>query len=247
MLVDTSDLTIEEQVDIIDKAVRDEACRLALLRVWPRESDELERFRFNYRIARFAVRSFWKLLFGLRVYGQRNLRFREHFIFASNHISYADPPIVGSCLNREVSFVAKKELFRNRLFGWLIRSFNAIPIDRDEIDRSTLRLLISKLRSKESVLMFPEGTRSRNGELGTFKGGIGFLSLHTGTTVVPLLVRGSNGLGRCLTRRERLELYIGPPIRLPADYEPEDKKLDYRLLNQMVFETMRMMQDEAEA
>jgi cytidylate kinase len=247
ILVDTSDLTIDQQVETIEKAVLDAARKLASLRVWPGERDEFERFSLHYRITRFAVHMFWKLFFGLRIYGQRNMRYREHFIFASNHISYADPPIVGSSLNREVSFVAKKELFSNRFLGWLIRSYNAIPIDRDEIDRRTLKLLISKLKSGESVLMFPEGTRSKTGELGTLKGGIGFLSLHTGSTVVPLFVRGSNGLRDCLVRRKRLELHIGPPIRLPAGYEPEDKKLDYRLLNQMVFETLRMMKDEAEA
>lgn len=245
MLVDTSDLTIDQQVEMIEKAARDAARELAALRVWPGERDEFERFRPHYRISRLAVRLFWRIFFGLRIYGRENLRYREHFIFASNHISYADPPIVGCGLNREVSFVAKKELFRNRLFGWLISTYNAIPIDRDEIDRRTLRLIISKLKCGESVLMFPEGTRSRDGELRTFKGGVGFLSLHTGVTIVPTFIKGSNELRDCLLRRKRLELHIGPPIRLPAGYEPEDKKLDYRLLNQMVFETLRMMKDEA--
>ena len=247
ILVDTSDLTIDQQVETIEKAVLDSARRLASLRVWPGERDEFEHFMFHYRATQFVVRVFWKIFFGLRVYGQNNIRYREHFIFASNHISYSDPPIVGCNLNREASFMAKKELFRNRFFGWLIRSLKSIPIDRNEIDRRTLKLIISKLKSGESVLMFPEGTRSKTGELGTFKGGIGFMSLHTGTTIVPVFITGSNELRDCFLRRKRLELHFGPPIRLPAGYKPEDKKLDYRLLNQMVFETLRMMKDEAEA
>ena len=111
----------------------------------------------------------------------------------------------------------------------------------------TMKLILSRLKSRKSVLMFPEGTRSKTGEIGSLKGGIGFLSLNTGVTIVPVFVRGTNKLIDCLLRRKRLELNIGPPIRLPAGYEPENKKLDYRLLNQMVFEELRMLKDEWEA
>ncbi len=246
ILVDTSDLTIVQQVETIEKAVLDVASKLASLRVWPGERNDFEHLALHYGLTLFIVRVFCRLFFRLKIYGKRNLRYREHFIFASNHTSYADPPIVSCGLNLEVAFLAKKELFRNRLFGGFISQYKAIPIDRGEIGRRTLKLIISKLESSESVLMFPEGTRSKTGELGTFKGGIGFLSLHTGTTIVPVFIRGSNELWDCFLRRKRLELHIGPPIRLPVDYESEDKKLDYRLLNQMVFETLRMMKDESE-
>ncbi len=246
ILVDTSDLTIEQQVETIEKAVLDAASKLASLRVLPGERNDFEHLRLYYGLTLFIVRMFCRLFFGLKIYGKKNMRYRENFIFASNHKSYADPPIVSSGLNIEVTFLAKKELFRNRFFGRFISSYKAIPIDRGEIDRRTLKLIISKLKSAESVLMFPEGTRSKTGELGTFKGGVGVLSLHTGTTIVPIFIRGSNELWDCFLRRKRLELHIGPPIRLPAGYEPEDKKLDHRLLNQMVFETLRMMKDESE-
>jgi cytidylate kinase len=247
MLVDTSDLTIDQQVEWIERGAIEMARYLDSLRVHGGERDELRRFSFHYRIAHSALRWFWRLFFGLKICGAENLRYREHFIFASNHISYADPPIVGSCLNREVSFVAKKELFRNRFFGWLIRSYNAIPIDREESDRKTLKLIINKLKRRESVLMFPEGTRSKTGEIERLKGGIGFLSLHTRTTIVPVFIKGSNELKDCLLRRKSLEVRIGYPIRLLQGYQPADKKLDYRLLNQMVYESLRMLKDESEA
>ena len=247
MLVDTSDLTIDQQVECIERTAIETARSLDSLIVRKGERDDFRRFSLYYRISHAAVRWFWRLFFGLEIRGSENLRYRENFIFASNHISYADPPIVGSCLNREVSFVAKKELFRNRFFGWLIRSYNAIPIDREETDRRSLKLIINKLKRRESVLMFPEGTRSKNGEIGELKGGIGFLSLHTRTTVVPVFVKGSNALKDCLLRRKRLEVRIGHPIRLPSGYEPADKKLDYGLLNQMVYESLRMLKDESEA
>ncbi|MCK4350668.1 MAG: (d)CMP kinase, partial [Candidatus Krumholzibacteria bacterium] len=247
ILVDTSDLTIDRQVETIERAVLDAARKLASLRVWPGERNDSEHITLHFRVTLFIVRVLCKLIFGLRIYGQDNLRYREHFIFASNHISNADPPIVSCGLKREVYFLAKKELFRNRFFGWLIRSYNSIPIARDEIDMRTMKLILSRLKSGKSVLMFPEGTRSKTGEIGSLKGGIGFLSLNTGVTIVPVFVRGTNKLMDCLLRRKRLELNIGPPIRLPAGYEPENKKLDYRLLNQMVFEELRMLKDEWEA
>ena len=247
LLVDTSSLTIEQQVGLIEDSVMRETERLAALREGDGGRNEFASMRFYYRISHFAVRLFFRVLFGLRITGKENLEYGECPVFACNHISYADPLVAGSGVNREVSFVAKKELFRNRFFGWLIRTYNAIPIDRDEIDRNALKRISSELGSGRSILMFPEGTRSKDGSIGELKAGLGFIALHNGKPVVPMYVGGTDDLFGCFLRRRRLEVRIGPPIRMPEGYRPRDRRNEYRTLSAMVREEMRMLQDESEA
>ncbi len=245
--VDTSTLTVEQQVSVIERHVRGEAERMAHLAVWQGESNPYEKMRTYYRFSRTMVRVFFRLFFGLRIIGEDNLRFRENFIFASNHISYFDPPVVGCALKREVSFVAKKELFKNRLLAWLIRRYHAIPVDRNEIDKTTMKRILKKLTGGESILMFPEGTRSRNGGLGRFKTGLGFLSLQSRVSVVPVHVVGTAAMRDCFLRRRKLEVRIGAPIRVGIGHEPNDKRRDYETLSAMVRNSMEMLKHEAEA
>lgn len=244
--VDTSSLTIEQQVSEIERLVRREAARLAQLRVPPGQRNRFERMLVYYRISHLLVRGLFRLFFGLEIHGSENIRYSENFIFASNHLSYFDPPVVGCALRREVSFVAKKELFRNRLFGWLIRRYHAIPVDRNEIDRTTMKLIMGKLAGGESILLFPEGTRSRDGAIGTFKAGLGFLSMQSGVSIVPVYVTGTDAMRDCLMRRRRLQVRIGLPIRVAAEYRPDDKKKGYEILSSMVRNEMVMLKYEAD-
>lgn len=244
-VVDTSGLTVEGQVSMIEGIVREEARRLSELLV-PEGTRNPYVFRRRYfRFSQLLVRGLSRVLFGLRTTGRRHLRFRENCLFASNHRSYADPPLVGCTLEREIWFLAKTELFANRLFARLIRAYHAIPIDRAELDRSTVRTVESLLGEGESVLMFPEGTRSRDGRLQEFKPGIGLIALRGGAPIVPVHISGSDRLRDCLLRRRRLEVRIGPPIRIPRGYRPDDRKRDYRILASMIHEELRMLEDES--
>ena len=244
-LVDTSTITIEEQAVLVEAAVRREAERIAELSVENGERNAFATMHRYYGISQAFVRGIFRILFGLRIYGTEHLRFRENFIFASTHLSYADPLVVGGSLEREVFFLAKKELFRNRIFSRLIRTYHAIPVDREEIERKTMKLILEKLSSGASILMFPEGTRSRSGEIGRLKPGLGFTALKSGVSVVPVYVRGSNRLPDCLLRRRKLEVRIGPPIRVAKGGTADDRKRDYLVLTDMVYQELRMLKDEA--
>jgi len=245
MLIDTSKITIDEQVGLVESAVKREAQRIAELVL--DKGDPYARMRRYYAASHTCVRGVFRLLFGLRIFGREHLRYRENFIFASNHVSYADPLAVGGSLDREVYFLAKKELFRNGLFGGLIRRYHAIPIDRDEIELKTMKLVLELLSRGESILMFPEGTRSRNGEIAPLKPGLGFTAISSGASVIPVYVTGSNHLGDCFLRRRKLEVRIGPPIRVPKGSATDDRKRDYQVLTDMVRSALRMLKDEASA
>lgn len=245
ILVDTSEITIDRQVSVIEERVRSEAARLSEAWSAGRRGKGPSRMRLHYLFAHTLLRCLFRLLFGMRVLGRDNARFPENCIFASNHLSYVDPPLVGSALDREVWYVAKRELFRNRLFGRIIRYFHAIPINRAMFDRSTVRALEELVENGESVLMFPEGTRSRSGELGKIKTGVCMIALRTGRPVVPVYLSNTDRLSDCFLRRKRLEVRIGPPIWTGDGYTPEDRKEDYSVLASMITEELRMLKDEA--
>jgi cytidylate kinase len=246
-VVDTSRITIEAQVALVEAEVSREAERIAALAVRDGDRNPFARMGGYFGISQRVVRAASRVLFGLRISGSANLRYRENYIFASNHRSYADPLIVGCALNRDIWFMAKKELFRNRLFAGLIGAYHAIPVDRDEIERKTMKRLFSLLGEGRSVLMFPEGTRSRTGELRDLKPGLGFTALKSGTTIVPVYVTGTDRLFECLLRRVKLSVRIGPPIRVDANRPAEDRKDEYRVLTGMVRSALGMLKDEAEA
>jgi cytidylate kinase len=244
--VDTSGMTIEGQVALIEAEVLRQAERISGLAAPRGEPNPFARAARYYGISKWFVRAVFRVVFGLRVYGREHLRYRESFVFASNHLSNGDPLVVGCALDREVWFLAKKELFRNRLFAWLIRSYHAIPVDREEIERKTMKRLFGLLAEGRSILMFPEGTRSRTGELGDLKAGLGFVAAKSGTSIVPVCVTGTNRLFDCFLRRRRLSVRIGPPIRIDPDRREKITKEEYRILAGMAQNEIRMLADEQE-
>jgi len=243
--VDTSRMTIEQQVGIIEKAVVSEAERLDALTVRPDEKNPMTVKSASWTVSRAIVLLFFRLMYGMRVIGGENLNFRENFIFTSNHISYYDPPLVGCAVNREIWFMSKSELFRNRFFAWLITKYHSIPVRRGEADRKSIKLISEKLNQGYSILMFPEGTRSRTGRIGDLKQGFGMIAFNTGKSVCPILISGANDLTGCFLRRRRLDVHIGMPIRINQGIDDEDRRNDYRTLAHMVREEMEMLADES--
>lgn len=157
------------------------------------------------------------LLDGLvRVVSSWEVRGREHvprsggLIVASNHISFFDPPLIGIAAVRELHFLAKEELFRPPVFGSLIRTYNAIPIRRGVADLSGLSKAIDVLRGGEALIMFPEGSRMRDGELHPARPGVGMLAVGTDALIVPCYISGSDRPGGWITRRSRLRVWFGP-------------------------------------
>ncbi len=111
-------------------------------------------------------------------------------LFASNHQSMLDPPLIGGLIPREIAFVARKTLFDNPVFGWVIRACRAIPLDRGEADISAIRRTLAVLAEGRALLIFPEGTRSMDGQLQPTKSGAGLLAIKSGVPVVPVRIRG---------------------------------------------------------
>jgi CMP/dCMP kinase len=134
-----------------------------------------------------------KFLNQYKIYGIQNVPKSGGVILASNHASYLDPPAVGAGSRkvRMTHFMARDTLFRRPLMGAFLRRVGVIPLDRERGDIKAMKTAIQLLRDGASVALFPEGTRSENGELQPAKPGIGFLVAKGEAPVVPVYVHGS--------------------------------------------------------
>jgi len=130
-----------------------------------------------YAMARVFLRAFFRVLSRWEVRGGEHVPAEGGVLLIANHTSYADPPIVGTASPRPVNFMAKAELFRIPLLGWLIRRTHAFPVRRGTTDREALRRAIRLLRSGRVLLVFPEGTRSPDGRLMEAEQGAAFIAL----------------------------------------------------------------------
>ncbi len=173
-----------------------------------------------------VVTFFWFVtMYRYRAHGRRHLP-RGGFLVASNHESYLDPMLAGMGVAGEVSFMARSTLFRNPAFGALIGSMNAFPVDRDRGDVKGVRTALDRVRAGGVVVLFPEGTRTRDGSVGRFRPGIGSLARTAGAPVVPARIAGAwsvwpqNRILPCLQGCIRVR--YGPALRIAPGESAED-------------------------
>lgn len=145
-----------------------------------------------YRFAQHAVPPFFRLFYRCQVIGRENIPGEGPVILCSNHTCYKDPLFLGLAQKRQVWFMAKKELFKNKLFGWLIRQLGAFPVERSG-GTSAIKNALRILRDNGVVGIFIEGTRSKTGELQKPKPGAMLLAYETKAPVVPVDIIGADG------------------------------------------------------
>ena len=139
-------------------------------------------------------------------------------IYVCNHLANLDPPIVASLLPRRALFLAKRELFNNPLFTFLLKGWGAYPVSRYSADLHALRWARAMLAHQRAVVMFPEGTRSRNLE-GLKKAHIGtaLLAARSGATLVPIGMYGTDNLQnilKVLMPIAKIRVSVGEPFTI---------------------------------
>jgi 1-acyl-sn-glycerol-3-phosphate acyltransferase len=151
----------------------------------------------------------YKLFYNFHIEGTENIPQGKPVILASNHRSYADPVILTMPMKLPVSYMAKEELFRNKLFGWFIRKLGAFPVKRGAGDMSVIDDSINILNSGRNLVIFPEGTRSKDGKVGKGKTGVALIAAKSGADVIPC---GISFEGEKLHFRSKLTLRFGKVI-----------------------------------
>lgn len=165
-----------------------------------------------YFFLRSILRFLLKILFRYQVTGQEHIPQQGSAILCPNHISNLDPPIVGCAATRVIHFMAKEELFRFPPIGWLLKRLHAFPVNRQGGGTKALKQSIKVLRGNGILGIFPEGTRSKTGELTKARNGAALLSVKTGAPIIPTAIIGPYRLFR------PVHIVFGKPI-LPNDFE----------------------------
>jgi len=183
----------------------------------------------TYRAVWHGCQLVFNLLYRTEVAGLEHIPETGPFILASNHASYLDPPIIGSYLPRELHYFARKTLFKGH-FGRLISDLNSIPIDRDGgSDLQAFRAVFNALKQGGGILIFPEGTRTHDGQLAHVKSGLGMLACRAQVPVIPARIFGSYAIWSRFQHRpawqKNLGLTIGAPLP-PAAYDPGKAALE---------------------
>jgi 1-acyl-sn-glycerol-3-phosphate acyltransferase len=179
---------------------------------------------FTYNVCANLARLLSNLLFSRRVVHPERMIEEGPLIIAVNHSSFVDPPLAGICSQRDVYFLARKNLLDWPVFGPLFPDMNVIPVERDGNDRNALREVIKKIREGNGVVLFPEGTRSRDGNLQPARAGIGLIIAKTLAPVQPMRIFGAYDAfprNSFLPRLRPITVVLGEPLHFTrADIEP---------------------------
>jgi len=206
------------------------------------------------RLAHGCARAWSSLILkttGVRVHvvGLERVVRHETYVFVSNHQSIYDIPVLFASLPFQLRIIAKESLGRFPFLGWHLRRAGHLLVDRTNPDRAGIlsqwRALVS---DRLSLIVFPEGTRSRDGRVGRFRAGSFMLALEAGLTVVPLAVSGSRHVmkkGRLMTCPGDVTLVVHDPIPAPRVDTPT--VADARALAERVLAVVRASVDRLEA
>ncbi len=191
--------------------------------------------KFSYRIAWILFRTIYGTYIRRNVYGAENVPSTGGVILASNHASYLDPPLVGCGLDRDINYLARESLFRFPIVGAIMRSWNAVPVDRNGGGAKGLKIILDRLLAGNGIILFPEGTRTRDGRLQPAHSGIGLTVIKSNAPVVPVRVFGTfEAYGRHLKfpRPYRVAVKYGSPMNFEA-LRAEAKHCDKARLKQI--------------
>jgi len=177
-----------------------------------------------YKFCYLTFPVFFRIFLRLKVLGRENIPDGVPLVIASNHLSLWDPPVLGASATRPVHFMAKAELFRPKFFGWIISKLGVFPVRRGAADRQAIATGIGYLKNNEVVAVFPEGTRSKTGELGHVGSGAFFMAAKSKAVIVPAYINGTD------TKRHKgwpkVTVIFGRPIEYDKSKHPGKEELD---------------------
>jgi len=188
-----------------------------------------------YKTAQFITNIILKILYRVSYEGFENIPMEGGVIVAANHASMIDPPALGARSPRELVYLAKKELFPIPVVRLLLRISHSIPIDRAGYSKRTLKQVVESLKEGWALVMFPEGTRTKTGEFGRPKKGVGMVAVMADVPIVPCWIEGSYKAKPFVSK---VTLHFLPPIK-PSEIKAETKKEHYLLVSERIMYDIR--------
>ena len=169
-------------------------------------------------VSKIFVFPIYKFVFKGLLIGRENIPQDDSFIVVSNHGSLLDPPLLGHALNRNISFMAKAELFKIPFFGFVIKACGAYPVKRGIADKNTIKTACEKLSNNKSIGIFIDGTRQKNGRVNKPKQGAALLAFKNQKLLLPVALVNSHKLIRfkfCIPFFSKIVIKVGKPIQPP--------------------------------
>ncbi len=195
---------------------------------------------------RYSTGWFMRRYFGIRSVGTDNIPAAGPFVVLSNHASFLDPYMIGyTSEDREVGFMAKEELFRVPIFGWIISNCGAFPVKRGVGDEAAIKKFHDFLHAGKPLCIFAEGTRTLDGNLQKAKKGVGMLLYNARVPVIPAFIDGtfqSMPKGKWFPKPGKVTVSYGPAIPLEDLYAMEPEKPTYAKIAERVTEHISKLQ-----
>ena len=172
-----------------------------------------------FYFSRAFVQTFFNLLMRIRVKGRENIPRNEKLIVVANHMTYAEPQLVGFLIKRKMRFASKEGFFRRQPGKLIMESFGCFPVHQGVADRKTIRLMEQYVNAGFALVIFPEGQRSQNAELIQALQGTALIALHTGAFILPVGISGTEKLKgwNWVFKRPVITVNFGKPFQLPSN------------------------------
>ena len=179
-------------------------------------------------IVRGAIYIWCKIYYRAEIIGLENIPKDEPLIFCGNHRNYLDPPLIVATAKRDIKFLAKEELYKNKFLAALGWVFEAIPVKRDEKDISAIKTSLKDLKEGKCIALFPEGTRNGLEKGEKVKDGVAFFAVRSGAKVLPCGIKGG------VKGNRKVTIKYGKPL----DYSEYKGKKDKETLEKITKEIM---------
>ncbi len=197
-------------------------------------------YSLGYHLSRWLAR----LLFRFRILHRERMIQTGPVILAMNHQSYLDPPLAGNACDRAIYYLAKRTLLNNPILRWLFPKLNVIPVDQEGIDRSAVKGVIRLLKANQGVLIFPEGSRTLDGQLQPGLPGVGLIIAKTLAPVVPMRIFGAHEAlprGGNRLRLACITVVVGEPIYFTEKNFTDGGKESYARASQRIMDAIAVL------
>lgn len=185
-----------------------------------------------YKFARALLSIIFRIIYRIEVIGIENIPEKGRAILCSNHISMLDPIILGISIKRPISFMAKKELFKNPFIAKLLTALAAFPVDRENSDLTAIRNSINVLKKEKILGMFPEGTRTKKMDLEFAKPGVSLIAYKGKSPVIPVFIETDYRLF------SKISINIGKPIIIDDLFENKPKTEDHKKISKYILKSI---------
>ena len=191
-----------------------------------------------YNIAKTLIYIFTLIFFRIKVTGAENIPEEGACILCFNHRSLLDPPVTGVYIHRNLVFMAKEELFKIPVLGFALKKLNVIPVRRGTGDVAAIKASINVLKEGKVMVIYPEGTRSKSGDLQSAKPGVALIATKAKAPVIPIGVTGQYGF------MKKLFIKIGKPMNLDAYYDRKVPMEELHEISEKIMNDIKQLMEE---